>query len=80
MKDAQFKLRLIGNIELRGKVNKAIEDVILNADYKDIPFQTCIMCKKFNENEVCVKYNVRPPARIIVFGCQFFDDAGDIPF
>ena len=82
MKDTQFKLRHTGSIELRSKINKAVEDVILNADYKDIPFQTCIMCMHFNENEICAKYNVRPPARIIVFGCQFFenDPDFDIPF
>lgn len=80
MKDTQFKLRDIGSIELNNKIKQAVNDVITKADYRDIPFQTCIMCKNFNENEICAKYNVRPPARIIVFGCQLFDDGQDIPF
>lgn len=39
----------------------------------------CITCDTFNEKEeICTKYNMKPPARVIAFGCPEY--VNDIPF
>lgn len=30
--------------------------------------------------ETCTKYNMRPPARVIAFGCPAYEDEDSIPF
>lgn len=41
--------------------------------------RTCLNCEYFDEpNELCGKWNARPPARIIATGCA--DHQDDIPF
>lgn len=41
--------------------------------------QTCLTCDMFNEEtETCSKYAVRPPARVIAYGCEHYVE--DIPF
>lgn len=43
--------------------------------------RTCVHCLHFDErDEACTFYNpvMRPPARVIAFGCPAFED--DIPF
>ncbi len=45
--------------------------------------KSCLTCGYFNEQaEVCKKYgNQRPPARVIAFACEGYDDINnDIPF
>lgn len=43
--------------------------------------QTCLNCTNFDEpSEVCKKYNARPPARVIAYGCDHYDNPNDIPF
>lgn len=44
--------------------------------------KSCITCDHFNEQkEECGKVGKRPPARIIAFGCEMFDNIDDeIPF
>lgn len=38
-------------------------------------FKTCLNCKSFDEpSEICSKFNARPPARVITFGCEAFDE------
>lgn len=42
-------------------------------------YQSCVNCQNFNEPaEICKLANQRPPARVIVFGCNMWD--GGIPF
>lgn len=54
---------------------------ILNSNYLKFPYQTCIICRNFNENkEECKLFNAKPPARVIAFGCDKFDDLEEIPF
>lgn len=46
-------------------------------------FQTCITCEHWSEpKELCKKFNVRPPANVIVDGCDSYQDyqLSDIPF
>lgn len=39
---------------------------------------TCVNCLHFDEHsEVCKKYQARPPARVIAYGCEDFDN---LPF
>jgi len=43
-------------------------------------FRTCINCKHWIDgNEICEKFNERPPAKVIVVGCEAHEDS-DIPF
>lgn len=44
--------------------------------------KTCITCDKFNEKEeVCMKFKMKPPARVIAFACAEYDNINDdIPF
>lgn len=42
---------------------------------------SCLSCSKFDENsETCLLVGERPPARIIAFGCERYEDSDDIPF
>lgn len=83
MSDTKLKLLRAGQYELMSKLAALIPDVIKEATPRNMLFQSCIVCEYFQENEICKMFNVRPPARIIVFGCEKFkvtDDANDIPF
>lgn len=43
--------------------------------------QSCISCTTFAErDELCTRWNARPPARVIAFGCNDYQDNEDIPF
>lgn len=49
------------------------------ADYIYSNTKTCLRCSHFNEStEICGMYAQRPPARVITFGCEHFDE--EIPF
>lgn len=44
-------------------------------------FRSCLSCTKFSEiKELCGKFDLRPPARVIAFGCPHYEDNDDIPF
>lgn len=56
------------------------EKAIRKAMEIEYPFQTCINCINFDEaNELCRLVKMRPPARVIAFGCPKYDD-DKIPF
>jgi len=82
--DTKLKLRLQGKYELQSKLAQLIPDIISEATPKNMLFQSCIVCENFQDDEVCKMFNVRPPARIIVFGCDKFKETdgldSDIPF
>lgn len=50
------------------------------------PYKNCLNCIHWNEaNEICGKFNSRPPAEIIVYSCEYHQDIkgnmdDDIPF
>lgn len=46
-----------------------------------IPYQNCLNCKHWNYGqEICNRFNSRPPADVIVYSCDYYDDNDDIPF
>jgi hypothetical protein len=43
-------------------------------------FRTCLTCMFFVENtEQCAKQRMRPPARVIAYGCGMYEN-DDVPF
>ena len=84
MSDAQLKLRLAGKYELQSKLAQLVQDIIKEVTPKNMLFQSCIVCTHFGENEICKIFNVRPPARVLVFGCSKFQESDspdmDVPF
>lgn len=44
-------------------------------------YQSCLNCKHWNfGKDICDKFNVKPPADIIVYSCPDYEDNSDIPF
>lgn len=44
-------------------------------------FATCITCEHWKkEEEICNKFGIRPPACVIVDGCEYYEDNDQIPF
>ena len=84
MSDVKLIPRRLGEIEIRAKLAQLLVEVIKDVTPNNMLFQSCIVCEHFGENEICAKYNVRPPARIIVFGCKNFEESShiddEIPF
>lgn len=43
--------------------------------------RSCLNCEWFDEpNEMCKVFKQRPPARVIVEGCNSYSDKEDLPF
>ncbi len=84
MSDVSLIPRLAGKYELQSKLSQLLVEVIKDVTPSNMLFQSCIVCEHFGEDEICKQFNVRPPARIIVFGCSKFEETsnldGDIPF
>jgi len=52
------------------KLAELIFERLKNEGYLD----NCTTCMYWNENaEMCRKFNQRPPAKVIVTGCEFHD-------
>ena len=62
--------------KLRTEVKLAVMDVL----EKEFPFQSCINCNFFSDKEICSIFNARPPAKVIVHGCERWEDKDEIPF
>lgn len=71
------KLRIDAEYDLQQAISKPVKAALQTMDY---PFQTCITCEYFNEQEICTVANQRPPAKVIVFGCDSWTDGDEIPF
>lgn len=84
MSDTKLKLRRAGEYELQSKLAALIPNIIKEVTPSNMLFQSCIICEYFQESEICKMFNVRPPARIIVFGCEKFKESdsldNEIPF
>lgn len=49
--------------------------------YDEYPFRNCLNCTHFDmKTEICKLANMRPPTKVIVYGCKEHDDVGVIPF
>lgn len=72
-------LREGARLELSSAILNAAANIMeATANY---PYRTCLRCDNFDEpKEICKLYNQRPPAKIIAFGCEQFDDKEWIPF
>lgn len=74
MQNINPKLRIDGSYHFKEAFERAL---------KTAPkafFKSCLNCENFNEeNEICKKYNQRPPARIIAYACDSYIDM-EIPF
>jgi hypothetical protein len=65
----------------RRDIIEALADIARNAfiDELTLATRTCLTCDKFDEpNELCNKYGGRPPAKVIAFGCDGYEDR--VPF
>lgn len=84
MSDVKLIPRKMGKFELVSKLANVMATTIAEVTPHNMLFQSCLVCEHFGENEVCKQFNVRPPARIIVFGCEKFEEGSnfddDIPF
>ncbi len=57
----------------------AIRLIMLNAHEKIMEIsRNCTTCLHWREHEICAKFSERPPARIIIVGCEAHTDL--IPF
>lgn len=69
-----------GDLEqLLYNVRTLVENSVEHYDLR----RSCVSCRYFDDiNEVCTfnKCNIRPPARIIVDGCDSYEDETEIPF
>lgn len=58
----------------RDELRRILTEALQEAD----AFNTCITCKYFDEtSEQCSQFKVRPPARVIAFGCSAYDQDED---
>lgn len=85
MSDVKLIPRRLGKFELSSRLTNLVASVIADVTPSNMLFQSCIVCEHFNsETEICAQFNIRPPARIIVFGCVKFEEGShfddDIPF
>lgn len=72
------------NLKLRYSTPRALRDImqqILKGEDGRGLLQNCLNCHHFEEAaNTCHKYRQTPPARIIINGCDGYDDIDDIPF
>lgn len=53
--------------------------MVQNDQINSFCWLSCINCAKFSPHtEQCLKFNEKPPAKVIVHGCQYWEM--DIPF
>jgi hypothetical protein len=44
-------------------------------------YQNCLNCKFWNYGgDKCGKFNAKPPAEIIIYSCEAYEDNGCIPY
>lgn len=71
------------NVKFREDFAYKIAKMTLETSLPDhlSPVESCLTCLNFNEQYECCKLNnLRPPARVIAFGCECYQDETEIPF
>lgn len=73
-----IKLRIDAEYTLSNAITKSVQKAIETT--KPI-YRSCVNCEHFNElnGEQCKLAKARPPARIIAYGCERWEDI-EIPF
>ena len=66
--------------DFKTKLRLEIKLAILDVLEKQYPMQSCINCDHFDKDEKCKLFDARPPAKIIVSGCEKWQDKDLIPF
>ena len=82
MSEPRSKLRSpdAHEIDEFGKVLGTLFAVAIEKIGHDQLFRNCTICKNFTAEEQCTVYHARPPAKVIVLGCDSFADRDEIPF
>lgn len=72
-------LRLQANCKLANIVRLTID---LASMLPEQIVKSCLTCDNFDEpSEICKKFNARPPAKVIAFGCEgYCNIEEEIPF
>lgn len=76
-------IRKEASLELHYRAVEAMFNVIENSPAGSYPFVNCLTCSHFDNAEdadMCKLYNMKPPARVVVYGCPSYEDGCDIPF
>jgi len=72
-------LRLSNSVELHALISAAVQGQLMNAN--SYPFQNCLNCMNWNyEQEICRKWNVKPPVEVLIYSCESYEDDGIIPY
>ncbi len=58
------------SFDIKAKMRAEVRLAVLDVLEKEHPLQSCINCEHFRKNETCGLYGIRPPAKIIVYGCE----------
>lgn len=77
------KLRREAKMDLQGALAGAASGAIfaMLARTDIYPYKSCLNCLAFHEpTEICQRFKTRPPAKVIVHGCEWHEDTQDIPF
>lgn len=72
-------LRVNQFYDLKMAVDTAVNDFVKHpAAY---PFQNCLNCMEWKrEEDICGKYNLKPPTEILIYSCPDYKDDGEIPY
>ena len=63
-----------------GKIVQVVESHIKHAG-ENFPYRNCLNCNLWNfDMNGCNKFQATPPPEIIVYSCEHWEDAYDIPF
>lgn len=71
-------LREVEKIDLYAYIHGIIRKI---QDEKHYPYRNCLNCQHFVEvDENCKRWGMKPPARVICYGCSDHEDIETIPF
>jgi hypothetical protein len=62
-------------------LKQAVSGAVIGIMNEEKPTPSCISCVHFIEQqETCRLYNGRPPARVIAYGCESYNDVLEVPY